>query len=108
MVAQRLNYRGEQIRRRLMVFGVHGSAQFSSHRWSPSEIAQSFRNAEGNTMVASPWAGYTDKTDEMPLVGYATLLAAYGGIFSALFGNLLSRSDVTNPGPADVVLVGIA
>src|SRR3982750_4811356 len=75
---------------------------------SASEIAQSFRNAEGSTMAASPWAGYTDKPDEMPLAGYATLLAAYGGIFGASFGNLLARRDVTNPRPADAVMLGIA
>ena len=59
-------------------------------------------------MVASPWAGYTDKPGEMPLAGYTILLAAYGGIFGALFGNLLSRSDATNPRPADAVMLGIA
>jgi hypothetical protein len=75
---------------------------------SPSEIAQSSRNAEGSTMVESPWAGYTDKPDEMPLAGYATLLAAYGGTFGALFGKLLSRRDVTHPSPADVIMLGIA
>jgi hypothetical protein len=58
---------------------------------SPSEIAQSSQNADGSTAAALPWAGYTDKPDEMPLAGYATLLAAYGGIFGTLFGNLLSR-----------------
>jgi hypothetical protein len=73
-----------------------------------SEIAQSSRNAEGSTVVESPWAGYTDKPDEMPLAGYATLLAAYGGIFGALFGTLLSRGDVTNPRPADAIMFGIA
>src|SRR5437764_7159088 len=44
----------------------------------------------------------------MPLAGYATLLAAYGGMFGAVFGNLLSRSDVANPRPADAVMLGIA
>ena len=39
---------------------------------SPSQIAQSPRNAEGSTLAASPWAGYTDKPDGMPLGGYAT------------------------------------
>src|SRR5438477_3557388 len=73
-----------------------------------SEIAQPIRNAEGSTMVASPWAGYTDKPGEMPLAGYTILLAAYGGIFGALFGNLLSRTDVANPRPADAVMLGIA
>src|SRR4051794_38802998 len=75
---------------------------------SPSEIAQSSRNAEGSPMVESPWAGYTDKPDEMPLAGYATLLAAYSGFFGAVFGKLLSRRDVTNPSPADVIMLGIA
>jgi hypothetical protein len=75
---------------------------------SPSEIAQSSQNADGSTAAALPWAGYTDKPDEMPLAGYATLLAAYGGIFGTLFGNLLSRSDVANPHPADAVMLGIA
>src|SRR5437764_14161548 len=44
----------------------------------------------------------------MPLAGYATLLAAYGGMFGAVFGNLLSRSDVANPRPADAIMLGIA
>src|SRR3982751_6768480 len=74
---------------------------------TPSEIARSSRNPGDSTMAAA-WTGYTDKPDEMPLAGYAMLLAAYGGIFGALFGNLLSRRDVTTPRPADAVMLGIA
>jgi hypothetical protein len=75
---------------------------------SPTEIARSSQNRNGSTVSALPWGGYTDKPDEMPLAGYATLLAAYGGIFGSLFSNMLSRSDVANPLPADVVMFGVA
>jgi len=95
----------------VLVFGVHGlprSCFLTGELMSSNEIARSFQNVEGSTMGASPWVGYSDKPDEMPLAGYATLLAAYGGMFGAVFGNLLSRSDVANPRPADVVMLGIA
>jgi hypothetical protein len=44
----------------------------------------------------------------MPLGGYATLLAAYGGIFSTLFGSLWSGRNETMPDRADVLMFGIA
>ena len=50
---------------------------------SPNHIAESPQKIESGTRAyASPWAGYTDKPDEMPLGGYATLLVAYGEIFA--------------------------
>ena len=56
----------------------------------------------------SAWTGYSDKPDEMPLGGYAALLAAYVGIFGTLFGGLWSRRKGTIPGAADAVLLGVA
>jgi len=70
---------------------------------SPNPVAESSRHA-----IASAWTGYTDKPDEMPLAGYATLLAAYGGIFGALFGSLSVRRDTPMPRPGDVIMLGIA
>jgi hypothetical protein len=55
-----------------------------------------------------PWSGYTDKPGEMPLGGYATLLAAYGAVFGTLVGTLSSRPGAPLPRPADVAMIGIA
>src|SRR5206468_2014621 len=57
---------------------------------------------------AWPWTGYTAKRDEMPLAGYATLLAAFGGTFVPLYRKLLSSSEATRPDVADVVMFGVA
>jgi hypothetical protein len=57
---------------------------------------------------SSPWTGYSDKPDEMPLAGYATLLVAYLSIFGASVGALLSNRNGPDPRPADIVLLGVA
>jgi hypothetical protein len=58
-----------------------------------------------------PWTGYSDKPDEMPLSGYAALLAAYAAVFGPLWVVLWSRRRRTGadrPSIADAVLLGIA
>src|SRR5947199_9300916 len=72
-----------------------------------SKFAQS-APMDGSALLPSPWAGYTDKPDEMPLAGYAVLLAAYGGIFGALFGRMWSRGNAPKPRPIDVFMLGVA
>lgn len=56
-----------------------------------------------------PWSGYSDKPDEMPLSGYAALLASYAAVFAPLWVALWSRrQDTERPSLADAVLLGIA
>jgi hypothetical protein len=55
-----------------------------------------------------PWAGYSDKPEEMPLAGYATLLAAYGFAFGPVFASQWPRRNGAVPKAADIMLLGIA
>jgi len=55
-----------------------------------------------------PFAGYGADSTEMPLDGYAVLLAAYAGIFGTLLGWQVSRSRPRPVALADVVVLGVA
>lgn len=62
----------------------------------------------GRATYPWPWTGYSERPQEMPLTGYATLLAAYAGMFGTALtiagrGRLPERIGV-----ADVVLFGVA
>ncbi len=72
---------------------------------APATASQ--RADEARTDFPFPWTGYSDKPEEMPLPGYATLLAAYLAAFGPLFTVLMSR-NATLPPAGDVVLLGIA
>lgn len=75
------------------------------------DVASRERPAEEPAAAAYPWpwTGYGDKPEEMPLAGYAALLAAYVATFGTLAGLLWSRQHrETEPHVEDVVLFGIA
>lgn len=56
-----------------------------------------------------PWSGYSTHPDEMPLPGYALLLATYGALFVPLWSVLWRRtSGGRAASPGDIVLFGIA
>ncbi len=56
-----------------------------------------------------PWTGYSDKPEEMPLDGYAVLLAAYVAVFGSVLGAIWSSRDAeAQPDARDIVLLGIA
>ena len=61
-----------------------------------------------NTEYPRVWKGYSNKPEEMPLAGYATLLAAYAGLFGGLLTALSSRPDTTMPTASDVMMFGVA
>lgn len=56
-----------------------------------------------------PWTGYSTHADEMPLAGYALLLATYGALFVPLWSVLWRRTaGARAASPGDIVLFGIA
>ena len=56
-----------------------------------------------------PWTGYGASPTEMPLTGYAALLAAYAGVFGTAISMAASRRGLPERvGIADVLLFGVA
>jgi hypothetical protein len=55
-----------------------------------------------------PWKAYSDTPDEMPLSGYATIMAVYLAVFGSVLGAGRRQGLPLRITPADVVLFGVA
>ena len=76
---------------------------------NPTEVRPSEETKAGPGGYPGPWTGYGASPREMPLTGYAALLAAYAGLFGTAVSVAASRRGLPERIAAgDVLLFGVA